>query len=323
VLNVTGQCDKIYFDTSFFSSQNNQSLLLGYFNPLLLRQHPLQTSESFDVRAYRTFHDRTDESAFVQHEHGGVAKYLRGAHEFQYECAWREVLLAKNPALVQFGDAGHTLKSSLRHELTLDGRDSRALPTRGAALSVAHELAGFGGNTRFFKHESVLQLNWALLPWLSLGVSGRFGAMAVPPTPANQLSPSDRFYLGGPTSFAGFAKHGVGGGSTRRAQLGGTAYWNVRSMLSCPLDALVPDIGDVFNARLHCFAQTGALAQPRAGAWHAINSDLASQYRTSVGFGIGASLGAARIEFNYALPLRASAFDRPEPIQFGVAVKLI
>ena len=309
----------MYFDTSFYNSANHRALLLGYENPLLLRQRQM-----LDARLYRSFHDHAAEIAYHEYVNGAALKYVRGAHSFQYECAWREVLLAKNPTVAQFGDAGHTLKSSLRHQVLWDGRDSAALPTQGAALSLTHELAGFGGNVQFLKHETALQINVPLLPALSFGVLAKFGALAMPQWAGNRLSPSDRFYAGGPLSFAGFAKRGMGGGSTRRAQLGGTAHWSVLAMLSCPVQAFLSGgVGDGVDARLHCFAQVGALAQPRAGEWHALNSDLLTQYRTSVGVGVGFSLAGARLELNASVPLRASAYDRAETFQFGVAMKFI
>jgi outer membrane protein insertion porin family len=286
-MNVTGRCDKVYFDTSLYNSSKHRALLVGYHNPLLLR-----LNQSLDVQAFRSFHNFDHESAYHEFLTGVLVKHVRGAHQLQYECAWREVMLVRNATLAQFGDAGHTLKSSLRHQLLLDARDSSLLPTRGGAVSLAHEIAGLGGNVQFLKHESAVQLNWALLPSLSFGVLARGGAIFASQSHTNRLSPTDRFYLGGPTSFAGFARRGVGGGSTRRSQLGGSAYWSVLSMLSCPLQAFfTKDLGDSVSARVHCFAQTGALAQPRAGEWHALNGDLLSNYRTSVGFGIGLSIG--------------------------------
>ena len=63
-------------------------------------------------------------------------------------------------------------------------------------------------------------------------------------------------------------------------------------MLSVPVQAFFKqDLGESVNARLHCFAQLGALSQPHAGEVHALNADLLENYRSSVGFGIGMSIG--------------------------------
>jgi len=45
--------------------------------------------------------------------------------------------------------------------------------------------------------------------------------------------------------------------------------------------------------------------------------------RLSVGVGLGVSIGAARLEFNYSVPLRATAFDRGQPFQLGVQLNFI
>jgi outer membrane protein assembly factor BamA len=190
-MNVTGRCDKVYFDTSLYNSSKHRALLIGYHNPLLLR-----LNQSLDIQAFRSFHNFDHESAYHEFLTGFNVKHIRGAHQFQYECAWREVMLVRNATLAQFADAGHTLKSSLRHQVLVDARDSSLLPTRGGALSLAHEVAGLGGNVQFLKHESALQLNWALLPSLSFGVLARGGAIFAPQsTPIGSRPPIDSIWV--------------------------------------------------------------------------------------------------------------------------------
>ena len=71
--------------------------------------------------------------------------------------------------------AGHSLKSSLRHILCVDRRDSTVFPTKGSYVKVgvsavlvmihtiflfqlSQEFAGLGGNVGFFKNELELQV---------------------------------------------------------------------------------------------------------------------------------------------------------------------
>ena len=108
---------------------------------------------------------------------------------------------------------------------------------------LATELAGGAAllgpaAARFSRHELSAQYHWPLLHELrgapaTFSVLARAGALVAPRDARNRLAPSDRFYLGGPTSFAGFAQRGVAGSSTRRAQLGGHAFWTVQVRGSC------------------------------------------------------------------------------------------
>lgn len=58
---------------------------------------------------------------------------------------------------------GPSLKSSVRHILTFDRRDTPILPTCGSLIKLTQEFAGLGGNIGFFKNDLCLQSNWTLL----------------------------------------------------------------------------------------------------------------------------------------------------------------
>ena len=60
-------------------------------------------------------------------------------------------------------DAGHSLKSSLKHVWTAGTEDDALLPRQGVQVQLSHELAGLGGNVNFIKHEALARLS-ALLP---------------------------------------------------------------------------------------------------------------------------------------------------------------
>jgi len=95
-----------------------------------------------------------------------------GNHYFSYEAAWRE--LSKLPRYASWAvreEAGHSLKSSVKHELVHDRSDNLAMPTSGYQLKLmqvcfcflspyflsnkqnAKELAGLGGDVNFLKNE--------------------------------------------------------------------------------------------------------------------------------------------------------------------------
>ena len=50
-------------------------------------------------------------------------------------------------------DAGHSLKSSISHEVEIDTRNDLVFPSTGSFLKFFQEFAGIGGNVAFLKSE--------------------------------------------------------------------------------------------------------------------------------------------------------------------------
>lgn len=58
--------------------------------------------------------------------------------------------------------AGHSLKSALKHIINFDNRDSPVFSSRGTLFRMTQELAGLGGDVGFVKHEVNYQYNMPL-----------------------------------------------------------------------------------------------------------------------------------------------------------------
>lgn len=54
-------------------------------------------------------------------------------------------------------DAGHSFKSSISHQYTLDTRDDVVFPSTGEYVKVSQEVAGLGGDVSFLKTEFTAQ----------------------------------------------------------------------------------------------------------------------------------------------------------------------
>ncbi|KAH9373476.1 hypothetical protein HPB48_009521 [Haemaphysalis longicornis] len=81
-------------------------------------------------------------------------------HSLRWEALWRE-LSCLGPAVpfIVREEMGHSLKSSVKHIVTVDRRDNSILPTEGSYFRLHQELAGLGGDVGFVKHEAEFQLN--------------------------------------------------------------------------------------------------------------------------------------------------------------------
>merc|ERR1711963_193223 len=99
-------------------------------------------------------------------------------------------------------NSGHSLKSSLRHILCVDRRDSPVFPTRGSFFKLSQEFAGLGGNVGFFKNELELQANLPINGDFTL--QGSFNAGLLKDFQGEKtFNIADHFFLGGPLSVRG------------------------------------------------------------------------------------------------------------------------
>ena len=94
---------------------------------------------------------------------------------------------------------GHTLKSSLRHILTVDRRDNSVFPSEGSLFKLAQEFAGLGGDIGFFKNELESQVN-VPLGWNNFVLQGTFHCGHIRRTASGEFNKTmtiaDRFFLG-------------------------------------------------------------------------------------------------------------------------------
>lgn len=81
-------------------------------------------------------------------------------HSVQWEGVWRELSCQSRTTTFPVREqAGHSLKSALRHVIHYDNRDSAVFSNRGTLFRMVQELAGLGGDVGFVKHELTYQLN--------------------------------------------------------------------------------------------------------------------------------------------------------------------
>lgn len=81
-------------------------------------------------------------------------------HKLEYEGTWRELTPAglNTPYSVRM-ECGHSFKSAVRHQITLDVRDKQIFPTRGTLCNLLLELSGIFGDVKYHKVDLDLQHN--------------------------------------------------------------------------------------------------------------------------------------------------------------------
>ncbi|CAI8027878.1 Sorting and assembly machinery component 50 homolog [Geodia barretti] len=238
-----------------------------------------------------------------------------GTHTLAWNGDWRNIHGFNHDIPMSLrSHAGHSLKSSLRHSLEIDERDSPFLPSSGFHVKVTQELAGIGGDVFFGKSEvqgtyyQPLPAGWVFALSLWGGILRPYSNNHLP----------DRFLLGGGTTLRGFGMWGVGPREQGYSK-GGESYWASGVHIFAPL----PLITNAFLRRikLHSFLTAGNLIE--SATLPSVRS-LFHSTRVSCGLGLCTRLGLAQIELNYALPLLAQKSDSLQPgLQFGVGMDML
>lgn len=246
-------------------------------------------------------------------------------HTLRWEGSWRNVcgLLHTTPFSIR-EEAGHSVKSCLKHVLTMDQRDNPCLPNRGSYFNLYQEYAGLGGNVSFLKHEIQYQVNKSI--WGDLVLQGTLmGGLVRTLGTDSALRINDRFFLGGPLTFRGFAMNGVGP-HTEHSALGAEAYWagGLHVYAPLPFKPLKNILDKV--CRAHVFVNAGNIGNfAFTDDYHQNFTVALSRLRWSCGAGLVLAVGGiARFELNYCFPISNEAGDRVNRgLQFGVGLNYL
>ncbi|RZF43409.1 hypothetical protein LSTR_LSTR001670 [Laodelphax striatellus] len=321
--NVFGRAEKLHCEFSYGSRQTS-TFNVGFYKPFILN-----TLAELNTSVFQNESDWPN-SGYKQIDRGtsiglGFPFMQNIRHTVQWEGCWRE--LNMNTRYVSFDvreESGHTLKSAVKHILTVDTRNTPLMPTFGSLLQCTSEIAGLGGNIRFLKNEVLLQHNVEIFPETVIQGSVTGGVMR-PLGSQKEIHICDKFFLGGPQSLRGFISRGVGPVADKNF-IGGTLYWAGALHLYAPLPFKpgAGGIGDLF--RTHLFVNAG-----NVGSFNIDFSDrrwlheFRESTRLAYGAGLAIRLGQlARVEINYVIPV---LFDKSDGInrgvQFGIGVHFL
>lgn len=318
--NIVGRGEKVQVEYAH-GTQKSTGFNLTLTKPLLASGYPFLTSAVFQQSAELPW------SGFGEIDRGVLAELAfesapKVKHNLRWEGVWRELGIL--PSTISFAvreEMGHTIKSALKHTLTVDHRDDMVLPTRGVLFRMQQEFAGLGGDIGFLKNEAELQANLRLpLDWVLQGcVSGGYLQQR---SHDKAYNIADRFYLGGPLTLRGFETRGAGPHSEGSA-VGSDGFWMAAVHLYTPLPFRPGrgGLGEIF--RMHAFANVGNI-----GVFHLrddyqqLLANLWERRRWAVGAGLVIRIGqVARLEVNYCVPGGVESGDRAcHGLQFGLGI---
>jgi outer membrane protein insertion porin family len=239
--------------------------------------------------------------------------------------------------------------SLVGYTLSYNALDNNRNPTKGVMAELRQDLAGAGGNVKFFRttgdvwgyHEVVpdvigmLHLQGGQISgWgCNNDTSGNLLNL-----PAECLRMLDHFQMG-PNLVRGFAPAGIGPRDLSRAAifgtgdaLGGSLYWGASLELQTPLYFLPKDTGIKIAAYADAgslwnyvgptsWAATGEVLSGSVCSTPPCPLDNSMHIRSSVGVGLIWDSPFGPLRFDYAFPLTSEPYDRIQRFRFGGGTK--
>lgn len=211
--------------------------------------------------------------------------------------------------------AGTAVTSSFGQSLTYDTLDSRLDPTLGYILNLNTDIAGLGGNRKYFRVRMggtqyyPLAEQWVLSARGEVGqIWGLEGATRI----------NERFFLGSDT-FRGFQYAGMGPRDTNSVNedaLGGTRF----TRASIELDTPTP-LPDDLGLKGHIFTDMGTLGHVDQSAIAGGTFKDSESLHISAGVGLSWQSPFGPIRIDFAKPIMKQSFDKLEQIHFSFGTR--
>lgn len=320
--NLLGRGERLQTEYSYGSKRSN-NFNVSFVKPFRGRRNPIFTASVYQATAEWPM------SGYKELSKGAILDFGFNSlpfvkHNIQWDAAVRELaVFSRSSSFDVREESGLSLKSALRHILSIDLRDDVIFPTCGSLFQLTSEYAGVGGDVGFVKNDAFIQTNYSLMEDIVLQASVMGGVLN---TLGDEwkVSMSDMYYLGGPLSLRGFQMRGVGPHSEGDA-LGSGWFWSGGLHLYTPLPFRPGKggFGELF--RTHLFVNAGNIGSFKTDDEHPLTKQIVDNIRIAYGVGIAIRLGQmARVELNYCFPHQFDRTDLPQQgVQFGIGIQFL
>ncbi|MBQ3695847.1 MAG: outer membrane protein assembly factor BamA [Alphaproteobacteria bacterium] len=271
---------------------------------------------SAGIDLYHTTRDNSDSSSYSYKTTGGTIRF-----GWDYTDALRQVVrytlrqddiydIDSDAALSIKEQKGKTIVSMIGQDLIYDKRDSRLNPTKGYYTSLSTDLAGLGGDTKFFRVDATAIKYFPVAEDVvfSLRADGGY----IWGIGGKDLRINDRYFLGD-RSLRGFEYGGVGARDKASDDaLGGDWYSTVSAELTFPI-GLPKEMG--IKGKL--FTDAGLIGKP--DDFDSETMEYSNRLRAAVGTGIewSSPMGVINFDFSYAFAKEKYDKTRVFRLNFG------
>lgn len=226
----------------------SQDFSLSFREPWLYGR-PISLGASVFNRAedFQTFDvDRTGASLSLGRV---IGEFTRISAAYRYEVLQISELNENASELLQQSQ-GESTTSSVTPSIVRDSRDNVFNPSEGSVNSFDIQLAGLGGDNRYYRAIGVTTWYFALPGEMTGFVRGRFGYGDG--FDDRTLPASERFFLGGVTSIRGFEFRDIGPKDENNNPLGGTSFAQFNLEIGRSLGGVLRvvafvDVGNVYG----------------------------------------------------------------------------
>ena len=309
--NFMGKGQEVSLDASV--SQRTKDYSFSFTEPYFLGR---RLSAGFDI--FYSDEDYQDESSYDTASLGARGRlgwnYTDNFyHTVRYTLREDEIKNVKKSASYYVQkEKGRTTGSIIGQTLYYDKRDSSIRPKEGYYLSLGHDIAGLGGDEKFFKFDAkavqfyTLADSWTFKFHANGGYIVGYGD--------EDVRLSNRYYLGG-NNLRGFEFGGVGARDKRTADaLGGNWTLYGGAELAFPIGL------DEVGIRGRTFFDIGMLGKPDGIDTRDV--DYSSKPRASVGFGFEWYSPMGKIDIDFGFPVMKEDYDEREVFRLNFGTSL-
>lgn len=292
------------------ASQRTQSATVSFTEPYFLGR---DLAAGFDLFQTRTNFE--SQSSFDETSTGGTLRLgypltenLR--HSVRYTLRDDSIHNVDNDASIFIKDEeGHRTTSLIGQTFSYDRRDDRFLPSGGYFLKLDQDLAGFGGDNRFIRHEVRAEYYYSIVPDVVFSVIGNGGY--IKGFGGEDVHLTNRFFVGG-ANLVGFQFAGIGPRDSQTDdKLGGNLYYTGSAELRFPLG--LPKELRVFG---RTFVDAGTLEDIDVSG---PTLDESNGLRVAAGVGLSWLSPLGPLSINFAQAIRKETHDETEffSLNFG------
>lgn len=285
-------------------SQRETQYVAGLTNPYFLDM-PLLAG----IELFRTSRDNSDYSSYSYNSTGGAIRFGwdytdRLRQTVRYTLRQDDVTDIDDDASIYIKEQeGDTMVSMIGQELSYDRRDSRINPTEGYYLSLGADIAGVGGDTKFFR-ANVTGIQYFPVTddivWSIRADGGRIWGLG-----GEDVRINNRYFLGD-ASLRGFEYGGVGARDRYTDDaLGGNWYATASTELVFPV-GLPKELG----IKGKVFSDAGYIGKP--DGYNPDTMIYKDSLRASVGTGVLWQSPMGMINLDFAVPVLKETGDETQ-----------
>ncbi len=202
--------------------------------------------------------------------------------------------------------------SSIATTLSYNSLDDQKLPHEGFIGNITQEVAGLGGDSRYYKLSGKVRYYHTLSDEADIIGSLSVGGGVMRSLKGGALV-FDQFKIGS-NEIRGFSSTGIGPRMANGDVLGGLNYFTASAEATFPM----PGIPEDYGLRGAVFADAATLFGNSVDLGGQTAVGISQSWRASVGASViwASPFGPLRVD--YAFPVKKQSFDQVERIKFGI-----